>query len=800
MEFNRKVSDFEQEEEEGLDIAHLVKNYLQYWKWFLLSLVIGTAVAFYNLNFTRPQFEAKSTIEIKDESNGDNSKLSAFQDLGVIPSSKDKVEDEIEKLKSKSLISEVVKSLNLNIKFFTKKNSFSKFLDDNLSLNTEFYEIEEYENPPLKINFFKNDSAVYKISGGFYITINSTNRYTFTNVEKTVSRQYTFGEKIKTDFDDIIITPNLDLKENKLIGETIAVSISPLSRIVNSYSEKIAIDPKSKFSSILYLTISDGTKKKAEDFLNELVYKYNERSIVQKEELTKSTSDFVNKRLEIIFEELSNVDLTAESIKTRYRLSDVASETGLNMEASRRIENQIVDVSAQIETIGYVKDYVSNNDDNSLIPSEVGVNDNQISASVQQYNEILLEKKRLLKNSTEKNPIVVNIDEQLNTLRSNIKQGLDNLETTQKISLDALNNQSSRISSRLYSAPRQERQIRDIKREQQIKEQLYLYLLQKREETAITLGVAEPNAEIIDYAESSMFPKSPKKKIYLVISWFIAMLIPFGIIYLLNTLDNKIHTKEEVEKALSIPIIGDIPLHESKTRYLIKTDDYSPSAEAFRILRTNLSFILPQNDSDKGKVIFVTSTIAHEGKSLVSSNLAASLAYAGKKTLIIGLDIRAPKIEPYLGIKAKVGVTNYVINSSIAPEDIVVDVPKVDKLKLISSGDLAPNPAELLMSKRIKELFDYARNEFEYIIVDTAAFSMVTDTLLLSSYADAFIYVIRLNFLDKRMLKYIRSVYNQNRLPKMSLMINGVDHKKSYGYGYGYGTNYEKSKKKWWKK
>ena len=580
------------------------------------------------------------------------------------------------------------------------------------------------------------------------------------------------------------------------------VTITPVKDVTNSYVDRLAIEPKSEFSNVLSLTVIDGVKKRAEDFLNELVKKYNERSIRLKEELSKSTSDFVTQRLEIISKELSNVDLTAESFKTRNRLSDVASETGLNIQSGQAIENQIIESSTQLKKIEYIKEFVNTKDENQLIPIDIGVNNSNVTALAQNYNDLMMQKKRLLKNSTEKNPTVVNLNEQLKTLKSNISQGLENLQSAQQISLNALSNQNARINSRLYNAPKQERQFRDIQRQQGIKETLYLYLLQKREETAITLGVVDPNAIIIDRAESAPNAVAPKKKIFLLGAIIIGLLIPFIIIYLSELLDTKIHTREAVEKVLNIPILGDIPKLETKGRYLIKKDDYSSIAEAFRILRTNLNFILPTSEGDtKGKIIFVTSTIAHEGKSLVSTNLAASLAHAGKKTVLLGMDIRAPKIVSYLNVRGEVGVTNYIVNADIEFDDIVNHVPDIENLDIISSGDLAPNPSELLMNPKVKELFDTVKEHYEYIIVDTAAFSMVTDTMLLSKFADAYIYVIRMNFLDKRMLRYIKSLYNEKRLPNMNLLINGIDIKKGYGYGYGYGygTAFEKSKKPWWK-
>lgn len=779
-----------------LDIRTIVEKYLRHWKWFVLSFLLFIFLAYLKLNFSRKQYEATATIKIKDEKGTDKSALSAFQDIGFMGSPKENIEDEIEILKSKSLISETIKSLKLNISYLTDKNTISKFLDNTIGYNSHFYEKENYINPPIKINFFTPDSIVDNMSGSFVIKVNSSNKFTFENLENNQTRKGDFGKRLRTKFGEITIIPNGNLKKNDLVNKEILVSISSIKDLTNSYLESLNIEPRSEYSNVLLLSLKDGVKARAENFLNELVNKYNQRVIRLKEELSKSTSDFVSKRLNIISKELANVDLTAENLKTQFGMSDAASDAGLNMQADQEIESKIVATNTELGKIGYLKDILNENSGKDVIPINVG--NGNISNLTNQYNQLVMERKRLLKNSTEKNPIIENIDDQLKDLNSNIKQGLDNLESSQKIALQGLSQQGALIRSRLYSAPKKERKVRDIQRQQQIKEQLYLYLLQKREETAITLGVADPKAKIIDMAESSMKAVAPKKKILYIMFAFLGLLLPAGFIYISDLLDAKIHTREDVEKVLNIPIIGDIPkLENSKERYLIKKEDYSSVAEAFRILRTNLNFILPQKGDSKSKVIFITSTIAHEGKSLVSSNLATALAYAGKKTLLMGMDIRAPKIESYLGARSKVGITNYIASPDIKPSDITV-ASNIENLNIISSGDLAPNPSELLMDDRVGDLFDHSRENYEYIIVDTAAFSMVTDTLILSKYADAFIYVIRTNFLDKRMLKYVNDLYRDERLPNIALLINGVDHKKSYGYGYGYGygTQFENSSKK----
>ncbi|QCX39334.1 polysaccharide biosynthesis tyrosine autokinase [Aureibaculum algae] len=803
MEFEKvKGIDKDDGNENSLDLREQIEKYLRNWKWFAIAILISLLYTFYNLNFKRSSYEAVSTIKIKNEKNGDKSALSAFQDMGIMSNSNDNIDDEIEVLKSKTLISEVITTLKLNIQFFTNKNSLSEFLDNNIGFNTEFYEIENYDNPPIDLNFFISDTALYTTSAQFLIKINSDNQYTFATLDESIVKTQSFGEKLTTNFGDLIILPNVDFKKANLIGENILVSITPVADMTNAYLDGLAIEPKAEFSNVLSLTVTDSHKKKAENFLDELVHRYNLRAIRLKEELSQNTSEFVSERLKKISEELADVDENVENVKSKYGASSVASSAGLNMQAAKQIEQEKNQTATQLNQIKQVKEIVATKGKNEMIPS-VGIADANVANSVAKYNELLIAKQTRLKGgSTEKNPIVVALDDQLKSLETTINKGLQNAEASTKIAYDAYSQQYNIAQGRIYGAPQQETQIRDVTRKQQTKEALYLYLLQKREETAITLGVADPNAKIIDKAESNPNRVAPKKKMAFIFAILIGLLIPFSIIYLRDILDSKIHTREDIERVLSIPIIADIPkLDGKKSRYLIKKEDHSGVAEAFRILRTNISFILPKtSESNDGKVIFVTSSIAHEGKSLVSTNLATALSHANKKTIILGLDIRAPKIEPYLGVRSKQGVTNYIINSDINPADLVVSAPENDYLDIITSGDLAPNPAELLMNARIKELFDFAKENYEYVIVDTAAFSMVTDTLLLSKFADAFIYVIRANFVDKRMLKYVNFLYKEQRLPNMALLLNGVDQKKTYGYGYGYGygTAFENSQKKWW--
>ena len=321
--------------------------------------------------------------------------------------------------------------------------------------------------------------------------------------------------------------------------------------------------------------------------------------------------------------------------------------------------------------------------------------------------------------------------------------------------------------------------------------------MQKREETAITLGMSSPNAKIIDFAYTFNDPVSPKKQIIYLSAFLLGLLVPMSFIYVRDLLDNTVHGKDDVMKILSAPYIGDIPKSSLKAR-LVKKVDYSPKAEAFRIIRTNIDFML--QDVDKScKTVFITSTTAQEGKSHTSVNLAASLSFSEKRVLLIETDIRVPRVNDYLGIKSKQGLTDYISDKSLSLSDVTVPIKDNPFLDVIPSGTIPPNPAELLMSDRVKLMFENANKNYDFIIVDTAAVGLVTDTLLISKFADMFLYVVSVDNIDKRQLHIAQTLYVEKRLPNMAILLNGTQHKRGYGYGYGYGNNPNKKKNKWYK-
>ena len=410
-----------------------------------------------------------------------------------------------------------------------------------------------------------------------------------------------------------------------------------------------------------------------------------------------------------------------------------------------------------------------------------------------------MEKNRILMSSSKMNPTVINLEAQIVNLRGNIVLSLANLRKSLAIALNEAKLQEKRLDTKRSKAPKQEREFQDIKRRQQIIETLYLYLLQKREENAITLAVTAPNAKIVDIADGSELPVSPKRKLIYIIAALLGFIITFIIISIRYFLDNNIHTIEDVESVVKAPVLGDIPNAGEDKKVVIKGTDNSHLSESFRLLRTNLDFML-SGKSGNSKTVFVTSTVGNEGKTFIAINLAVALTLLNKKVLLIGADVRKPKIAKYLGLQVDKGLTHFLTYHDMDPKDIIMHDENTN-LDIIHSGEIPPNPSELLNNGRFEEVINYGREHYDYVIVDTAPVNIVTDTLLLGHFADLFVYVIRANYLDKRMLKIPQMMYENKRLPNMAILINDTNYeKKGYGYGYGYSYSYEEKKKKsWWK-
>lgn len=550
-------------------------------------------------------------------------------------------------------------------------------------------------------------------------------------------------------------------------------------------------------TSVLTLSIVDPVREIGVDFLNKLIEKYNDDAINDKNLVAKNTENFINKRLKAITVELDTVEGNIEKFKKVNKVTDIVSEAQLFLESSSEYEKSSIETETKLKVVEDVLKFITKSTNNDLIPTNIIPDGGNTSGLIEEYNQLILDKKRISKGATAENPRVINLEQQLTGLRQSITESLKNLKSSLTISQNDLRRQGNVLGGKISEIPRQEREAREIGRKQQVKEALYLYLLQKREENAIALNVTAPNSKVIDDAYASPIPVSPKPSIIYLGALLLGLLVPFGIIYVYDLLDTKIKNRGDVEGKVQVPFIGDVPRSESHEE-LIKADSRSSSAEAMRIIRTNLDFMVNQVPDGIAKTIFMTSTFPKEGKTFVSVNLAGTFALSGKKVLLIGLDIRNPKLDEYMNLPNR-GVTTYLSSKNATLNDFLVKQEGYEHFYVLPAGVIPPNPAELLMGTKVEAMFATLKKEFDYIVVDTAPVSLVTDTLLIAKYADAFIYVVRANFLDKRMLRIPDTLYREKKLPNMSILLNDTDTKKGYGYGYGYGYGVEVIKEPWYK-
>ncbi|WP_298899284.1 polysaccharide biosynthesis tyrosine autokinase [uncultured Psychroserpens sp.] len=767
-------------------IVNLVELYLSKWKLIAFCLLIALAAAFVKIRYSTFMYQANATIKLKEDENSRSlSEISSLQN-GGLSSTLPNVVDEIEVIKSRSILTQVVKDLKLNISYY---------------VSGKVKKEEIYSNPPVDINFFLSDSVLADVHKSLYIKIISAQQYELSKVNTNKLLEFddgettthSFGDRVKGSFGDFVITPNIDAYGSQP-GSFIEIHIRPIHSVVEAYLSKVKIGTTDK-SNVIKLSLNESIKEKARLILDEVIKKYNADVINDKELIVKATSDFITNRLNVVSNELEQVDFTAEKLQKDNRLTALSSQSNIFLESERQTEAKINQTSNQLQLVEFMSDRLNNNDSGTdLLPADIGITDSNVAQITQNHNNLVLQRDRILKNSSDKNPTVIKLNDQINALKNNLNQSLSNIKDANQITLNNLNREDSRIRGQIYSAPGKERQFRDIKRQQDIKESLYLYLLEKREETAITLGMSTANAKVIDYAYTNDDPVAPKKKIIYLTAILIGLIIPVSFIYAKDLIDTKVHSKEDVLRLVKAPFIGDIPKADTKTKVVNKVD-YSPKAEAFRIIRTNVNFMLQKVDK-KCKTVFVTSTTAQEGKSHTTTNLASSFSFSEKKTLLIETDIRVPRVNDYLKIKSDKGLTDFISDKSLNIKDVTVSVKDNEFLDVIPSGTIPPNPAELLMSDRIKYLFENVKEQYDYIIVDTAAVGLVTDTLLISDHADIFIYVISANNIDKRQLHIAQTMYEEKRLPRMVTLLNGTVKKKGYGYGYG---NNPTRKKKWYK-
>ena len=783
---------------EGVDLKEIIASYTNHWKWFVLSILAFLVVAFLILRYTTPEYAAKAKIQIIEDEGSASGLSNMFKDMDFFSGGNVKVEDEIEIITSRLNFIDVVKELHLNTRIMVLGNVVSS---------------EKYKNTPVKLNFIAADSIINSAKYSFYISLSSSTTFGFSEEEDELEKVYAFGKSIITPIGGIIITPDI-LNFKKYNGKRIKIVITPVEKVAQRYRKKVKVSIVDKHSSIVNLFLEDPIKEKARDILRVLIRLYNENAINDKKAIADRTSQFINDRIAEISSNLSSVDQSAQDFKTGRGVTDIANEASLNLNIGATNQRELTAMRTQLAIMSSMKGIVEEQEGYELLPANLGISDPTIAATTAKYNELVSQRKRLLKSSNEKNPIIVTLDQQINGLKNNVYSSLSSTVNNLGLQVNTLSSQQAIINSKIYSAPKNARALRDITRQQETTEALYLYLLQKREEAQIGVASTSPKSKVIDEAHiPSEFPVSPNKKITYLAFLILGLLFPFSILYMRDLLDNKVHNMHSLEKLTkNSPVLGELPKILKKEEKMVLSEDRSVLSEALRIIRTNLDYLIKTKSiaGHKNNIIFVTSSVSGEGKTFLSSNLSMILASTNKKVLLIGADIRNPKIYTFFtgnqvdkmkrsSRNKDAGLTEFLYDDAIGVKDIINPMlVHTNTIDVIYSGKIPPNPAELLMSNRFEGLFAEVSKAYDYVIVDTAPMMMVTDTLLLSEYANHIIYVTRAGVTENKAVEFPLKLKEEGKLNGLCFVVNDV-RAANLGYGGQYGYGYGQTQKKWWK-
>lgn len=755
-----KSSDF-------IDFPRLFKLYLSKWYLFVISVAVCGFLGFVISRVKQPVYTVNANVLITQDKSTPSMNDPMAGAMSMIFGTSAYVEDEIFQVGAHSLYCDVVKKLGLYNTHYVHRGFLTNVLT--------------YPDFPVDVTAPAELIDTLRTGISFKIKINEKGRAKIK--AKMLRRTVAEVEDVKLPYtmktplgDFTVVTtkyynPGSDLSTN--------VSVNGIDASAETLGEDVHSEIASKRSNVIALSINTTNPELGKAVLNQIMEQYNQRGIVQKRQQTALTAGFIDGRLLIISDDLRKSDREIQEYKQNKGIVDLILETKYQTEKKAAIEEKLIEANTTAEVMALTADYLSKPENAyALVPMMVDTEGAQ--KLIGEYNAAILERSELLSSARPDNTALKLLSERIDQMRENVSQTLGRALASQRVAASELAKELASTEGYLKDMPQTEREYIDLEREHRVKQELYLFLLQKREENSLMMANAQPKGQVIDSAYTLIDTVGLGKKAIILLSLIFGMCLPPIFLYCMRLVRNRFESRQDVERLTDVPILGEVCVDHTGRKLVVDSTDTSSTVELFRLMRANLLFVL--NDAND-KVVLVTSSVSGEGKSFISSNLAATLALTGKRVVLVGMDIRNPRIAQYMSVNPQFGLTQYLSSSSISLQQIIVPAPTVANLDIIVGGPVPPNPAELLISEKVDEFFSKLRQLYDYIIVDTAPIGMVSDTFTLNRIADAAIYVCRANYTSLHDLMEVNDIFEQKRLKKLSIVVNGTKTKKTYGYG-----------------
>lgn len=750
--------------QQEVNLTTMLSKYLQFWYLFVISIGISVAIAYFHIRYiATPEYSVSSTLLIKDDAETGVFSGAVSGGINDIGANKN-IGSQMLVLGSRNLMQRVLSELDFHTGYFVEGR---------------FKDVEVYKRHlPFSLIVSKMDSTAYGKS--IKLSFEDNNIYSLVEYDqegKEIVSKYKLGQEINKPYATFTVIGSSELASSK----NIIVNFYDIRQLAESYSQRLVIELENKDANVLRLSLTDPLPERSKLILGKLVEVYNKEGVEDKTQVELSTINFLDERIQYLSNELSDVEKNVEQYKQENKLTDISSNAEMYLQSAQEYDKELEKYELQIEILSSLQGYVAQGEA-KLIPSSLNIEDPSLNGLIAKLNELQLERQRMLRTIQPNSSIIVNIDDQLASFKSNITENIKSLQNALVLTRDNLQASSRQFQSKIWKVPSNERRLMEINRQQGIKQEIYLYLLQKREEAGLALASAAPNSRIIDSAIGRDFPTSPKKSAIYLAALMIGFLVPTAFVYIRDLVNTRVSDKGDIEYLTQAPILGEILRSTEKLALQVTEGKNTIIAESFRMIRANLHFATLGKDN---KVILVTSSSSGEGKTFFSINLASSLALSGKKVVLLGFDLRKPKLLRHLGVSSKIGITDYLVTNDLSIDSLILPVSTVSDLYVIGEGTTVPNPAELMMSQKIKQLISELKERFDYIIVDTAPVGIVADAYNLTDLVDSSIYIIRDRYTFKTQLAIIEDIYLNKKLANPMIVYNDAKKKKGYTYGYG---------------